>query len=97
MNYKITFSTYHNATGTSTPKRKLLRDLVELSNKNKIQGWNLTDSDGYYAGELELSYSLTIFDIPPQVAEQLALDIKAHYHQMEVILEKLPNTDVRFI
>lgn len=97
MNYKITFSTYVNATGEHTPKTRLLRDLAELSGKHKIQGWSLTDSDGYYAGELELSHNLTIFDITPQQAEALARDIKKQYHQLEVILEKLPNTDVRFI
>lgn len=97
MNYKVTFSTYINATGESTPKRKLLRDLVELANRNHVAGWNLTASDGYYAGELELSYSLTIFDIEAAQAEAFALDIKRTYKQLEVILEKLPATDVRFI
>lgn len=97
MNYKITFSTYVNATGESTPKQKLLTELVAISNVCKVQGWNLTDSDGYYAGELELSYSLTVFDIEPATAEQLARLIKDHFHQLEVILEKLPQTDVRFI
>jgi hypothetical protein len=97
MNYKITFSTYVNATGEHTPKARLLHDLVELSNIHKIQGWNLSASDGYYAGELELSYSLTVYDIEPLQAETLALAIKAQYNQLEVILEKLPNTDVRFI
>jgi hypothetical protein len=97
MNYNITFSTYENATGKTTPKAKLLKDLIELSNKAGVVGWRLASSDGYYAGELELSYSLTIFDVEPPKARSLALAIKARYHQQEVILEKLPNTDVRFL
>lgn len=97
MNYKITFSTYINNTGTSTPKTKLLRDLVEIANNRNVAGWNLTASDGYYAGELELSYSLTVYDIEYVQAKAVALDIKHRYSQLEVILETLPETDVRFI
>lgn len=97
MNYNITFSTYENATGKTTGKTRLLKDLIELSNSAGVVGWRLTASDGFYAGELELSYTLTLFDVEPPIAEALALSIKARYHQAEVILEKLPAADVRFI
>lgn len=97
MNYNITFSTYENATGKTTDKATLLRDLVELSNTNGIQGWRLSASDGFYAGELELSYTLTLFDVEPPKARKMAEAIKAQYHQLEVILEKLADTEVLFI
>jgi hypothetical protein len=97
MNYRITFSTYVNATGNSTPRKKLLADLIELANGQGVQGWSLTDQTGCYAGELELSHNLTVFDTSSQQAEALAVAIKKHFNQLEVILEHLPDTEVRFI
>lgn len=97
MNYRITFSTYVNSTGTTTPKTKMLKDLIELANIQQIQGWSLTDQTGCYAGELELSHAMTLFDVEPAQAETLALAIKGHFQQLEVILEHLPDTEVRFI
>lgn len=97
MNFRITFSTYVNATGESTPREKMLRDLVELANEYHIQGWSIADQTGCYMGELELSHAMTVFDTSRTSVTNLAKAIKKHFSQLEVILETLPDTDVRFI
>lgn len=97
MNYKITFSTYVNATGTSTPRKRLLSDLIEIANNNRVQGWTLSDQTGYWAGEVEQSHALTLLDIEPVQAKKVAEAIKLMYSQDAVILEQLPNTGVEFI
>jgi hypothetical protein len=97
MNYKITFSTYVNATGTHTPHKTLLRDLVAIANVNHVQGWSLTDQTGFWAGELEASHALTLLDTTPEIARSVARQIKTQYHQDAVILEPLLNTEVEFI
>lgn len=97
MNYKITFSTYVNATGKSTPRRTLLSDLLEFANNHKIQGWTLSDQTGMWAGEIEASHALTLLDVEPTDARAMAEQIKKHYSQDAVILEPLPDNGVEFI
>lgn len=97
MNYKITFSTYVNATGESTPRRKLLSNLIEIANRNQIQGWTLTDQTGYWAGEVERSHALTLLDTSPEQARQVAGLIKHMFSQDAVILEPLADNGVEFI
>lgn len=97
MNYQITFSTYVNATGQSTPRRTLLSDLLELANNHKIQGWTLRDQTGMWAGEIEASHSLTLLDVEPVNARAFALALKKHYSQDAVILEPLPDNGVEFL
>lgn len=97
MNYRITFSTYENATGKSIGKTILQRDLQQIASINNIQGFSLTDQIGYWAGEYELSYCLTLLDTTPKIAEAVAVAIKKQYRQDAVILEALANTNVRFI
>lgn len=97
MNYKITFSTYVNATGTHTPKKTLLSDLISIANVNHVQGWSLTDQTGFWAGEIEASHALTLLDTTPDIARTVAEQIKHRYHQDAVILEPLPNISVEFI
>lgn len=97
MNYKITFSTYVNATGTHTPKKSLISDLIAIANINHVQGWSLQDQTGYWAGEIEASHALTLLDTTPAIARSIAEQIKQHYHQDAVILEPLANTEVEFI
>lgn len=97
MNYKITFSTYVNATGTHTNRKALLSDLVAIANVNHVQGWSLSDQTGYWAGEIEASHALTLLDTTPGIARSVAEQLKSRYHQDAVILEPLPNTEVEFI
>lgn len=97
MNYKITFSTYVNATGTTTNRKRLLSDLIEIANRNHIQGWTLTDQTGYWAGEVERSHALTLLDVEPSQARAVAGLIKHMYSQDAVILEPLADNGVEFI
>ena len=97
MNYRVTFSTYINATGKSTGRRTLTRDLVAIANVNHVAGWSLTDQTGYWAGELEASHVLTLLDVAPEQARAVAMLIKNQYHQDAVILEALPVTNLEFI
>ena len=97
MNYKITFSTYVNATGTSTGKRKLQSDLVAIARANNIQGFTLTNQVGYWAGELEQSHALTLLDTTQTQARKVALDVKRLYNQDAVILEALVDMHAEFI
>lgn len=62
-----------------------------------IAGFKLADSVGYYLKTSEPSHDLTLFDVAPEQARELALAIKAEYKQIEVILETLPVTPVEFI
>lgn len=97
MNYKITFSTYVNATGTHTAKKTLLSDLIAMANVNHVQGWSLTDQTGYWAGEVEASHALTLLDTTPEIARSVAGQLKRQYKQDAVILEPLPDNEVEFI
>ena len=97
MNYKITFSTYINATGKHTGSAVLTRDLVAIANVNHVPGWSLQNQTGYWAGELEASHALTLLDIAPEQARAVAEQIKRLYHQDAVILEALPVTSLEFI
>lgn len=97
MNYKVTFSTYVNATGEHTGKKTLQRDLVAIANVNHIQGWSLQDQTGFWAGEVEASHALTLLDVAPEQARAVAEQLKSLYHQDAVILEALPVTTVEFI
>lgn len=97
MNYQITFSTYVNATGKTTPRSTLLSDLLEFANNAGVQGWTLRDQTGMWAGEIEASHSLTLLDVEPVVAREFAKQIKKHYSQDAVILEPLPDNGVEFI
>lgn len=97
MNYKITFSTYVNATGKHTSRTSLTRDLVALANVNHVAGWSLQDQTGYWAGELEASHALTLLDAAPEQARAVAIQIKQLYSQDAVILEALPVTNLEFI
>ena len=97
MNYKITFSTYINRTGATTSKHKLVEDLGNIADSLGVAGFNLADSTGYYLRTVEPSHGLTLFDIEPEQAKAFALAIKKQYEQLEVILEKLPPTEVTFL
>lgn len=97
MNYKITFSTYVNATKTYTGKEKLVETLGYIADSLSIAGFNLTDSTGYYLKTVEPSHALTLFDVAPEQARAFALAVKSEYKQLEVILEILPQTEVTFL
>lgn len=97
MNYKITFSTYVNATKTYTRKAELVQMLGVMADSLDIAGFNLSDSTGYYLKTVEPSHALTLFDVAPEQAREFATLIKSHYQQIEVILEVLPVTSVEFI
>lgn len=97
MNYRITFSTYVNATKTYTRKTELVQILGNIADSIDVAGFNLADSTGYYLKTVEPSHDLTLFDVAPEQARELALAIKAEYKQIEVILETLPVTPVEFI
>ena len=97
MNYKITFSTYVNATKTHTAKTDLIAKLAEIADGLNIAGFNLSDSTGYYLRTVEPSHALTLYDVAPEQAKEFALTIKSAYSQLEVILEQLPPTNVQFI
>lgn len=97
MNYKITFSTYVNATKTSTRKPALIEALAGIADALEVSGFNLADSTGYYLKTVEPSHALTLFDVAPETAKEFALSIKAEFKQIEVILEQLPDTNVTFI
>lgn len=97
MNYKITFSTYVNDTGKHTGKRELLQHLAAIADSLNIAGFNLTDSTGYYLKTVEPSHALTLFDVAPEQARDMALLIKKTFKQLEVILEQLPPSHVEFI
>lgn len=97
MNYKITFSTYVNQAGTSTPAGTIRDNLVAISKRHNIQGFTLANQTGYWAGELEASHALTLLDTSPEQAKAVALAIKSTYHQDAVILEALPETEVTFL
>lgn len=97
MNYKITFSTYVNSTGKHTRKPELLAKLAEIADGLDISGFNLSDSTGYYLKTVEPSHALTLFDVAPEQAREFATSVKAAFQQIEVILEKLPVTDVEFL
>lgn len=97
MNYKITFSTYVNATKTYTRKAELVQMLGVIADSLDIAGFNLADSTGYYLKTVEPSHALTLFDVAPEQAREFALSIKKQFKQLEVILEQLPPSNVRFI
>jgi hypothetical protein len=97
MNYKITFSTYVNATGKHTRKPELLAKLADIADGLDISGFNLSDSTGYYLKTVEPSHALTLFDVAPEQAREFATSIKTTFKQLEVILEVLPVTTVEFI
>ncbi|MGI9028180.1 MAG: hypothetical protein ACR2FM_05080 [Candidatus Saccharimonadales bacterium] len=97
MNYKITFSTYVNATKTYTRKPELVQALGGIADSLQVAGFNLADSTGYYLKTVEPSHALTLFDIAPETAREFALAIKRQFKQLEVILEQLPPANVEFI
>lgn len=97
MNYKITFSTYVNATKTYTRKTELMQELGNIADSLGIAGFNLTDSSGYYLKTVEPSHALTLFDVAPEQAREFATLVKSTFNQLEVILEQLPETHVEFI
>ena len=97
MNYRITFSTYVNATKTNTRKAELVQTLAGIADSLDVAGFNLADSTGYYLKTVEPSHALTLFDVAPEQAKQFALDIKAAFKQLQVILEVLPQTEVTFL
>jgi hypothetical protein len=97
MNYRITFSTYVNATGTSSRKADIVAALATIADSLDIAGFNLADSTGYYLKTVEPSHALTLFDIAPEQAKTFALAVKREFKQLEVILEQLPPTEVQFL
>jgi endonuclease V-like protein UPF0215 family len=97
MNYKITFSTYVNATKTATRKPELVKQLALIADSLDVAGFNLTDSTGYYLRTVEPSHALTLYDVAPEVAREFATAVKQQFQQIEVILEQLPQTNVEFI
>lgn len=97
MNYKITFSTYVNATKRYTRKPELVQQLAEIADGLEVAGFNLADSTGYYLKTVEPSHALTLFDVAPEQAREFALAIKKRFDQLEVILEQLPPSNVEFL
>ena len=97
MNYKITFSTYVNATKTSSRKADIVKSLATIADSLGVAGFNLSDSTGYYLRTVEPSHALTLFDIAPEQAREFATIVKSTFEQIEVILEVLPVTTVEFI
>jgi expansin (peptidoglycan-binding protein) len=62
-----------------------------------LGGFNLADSTGYYLKTVEPSHALTLYDVAPEQAREFATLVKSTFKQLEVILEKLPDTEVEFI
>lgn len=96
MNYIITFSTYVNKTGDVSTTEEVETYLVTLAKKYNIQGFSLTEQLGYWAGETETSYILTLLDSHKRIAVDVAEEVKKHYQQDAVIL-KPDNSKVYFI
>ncbi len=86
MNFEIIFSTYINATKTTTPRLDLERDLVAIAKVNGVNGFSLRDQLGYWAGELEQSHVLELLDIDKATAFSVAGQIKSKYKQDAVIV-----------
>lgn len=89
MNWAIIFSTYVNKTKTETKRLQLEQYLVKMAKKSKVDGFSLANQIGYWAGEKETSYTLTIFDINKEKAFQIAGELKKHFKQDSVIIKPI--------
>ena len=96
MNYQVIFSTYNNKTKKTGSLINLEKFLVGLTKEYNIQGFSITSQLGFWAGEFEKSYILTIFDISKATAIDIAKDINEYYNQESSIIKPIKE-EVYFI
>ena len=89
MNYQIIFSTYNNKTKKTGSLKQLEEFLKSIAKDYQLQGFSLSFQLGFWAGEYEKSYILTIFDISKSTAFEVAKRINEHYNQEYSIVKPI--------
>ena len=95
---KITFSpdcAGHPIT-TALNRATLNTKLDQVLADCEVQGASLAKGVGYWEGSREQSYTLTLAEVSPELADRIAAELKTRFKQQAVMIEQVENT-ARFI